>query len=211
MKILQNAVQPWSAPAQSPSARARESVVRDIPDMLTQPVSLDVVRLGRTPIENYAAQGVSQTARLFRYMEVDEEAAVFLGVNSDVVQALGLIDGAVTVYDGYEMFREGRLNNHKQQLLGGVARIAFGAAGSLPGVGGAVGEGLLGIYQTAEGLHQKDHENTVAGITQFGVSVGMGMLSEGIGGWVGPALILGSNMGRAIAYHQLRKRAETAA
>ena len=52
-------------------------------------------------------------------------------------------------------------------------------AKSLPGVGGAVGEGLLGIYQTAEGLHAKDHENTVAGITQFGVSVGMGMLSEG--------------------------------
>ena len=56
----------------------------------------------------------------------------------------------------------------------------------------------LNIY--SEGLKHGDRLGAVGGATQLGVSVGMGLASLGLGGPVGPAMVLGCGLARVGYY-----------
>lgn len=149
------------------------------------------------PLLQFAKRATDSTAELARWVELDEVATVLLGSKSNTVAALGILDGAVTAWDGGRLFREGRQEHDRMKMIGGGIRMGLGVGGALPGMAGAACEGALGGYLVGEGLCNKDSETAAVGLTQMGVAAGMMLMSRQLGGSLGPGLILGGCLVRA--------------
>jgi hypothetical protein len=153
----------------------------------------------------FAKDTVVKTAAVTRWVEMDELASVFMASDSNLVTGLGIADGLITAGEGVVLLQEGLSEKSRLKTAGSVARIGLGLGGALPGVAGATCEGLLGSYVVGESLISHDHQGLLLGLTQIGVSAGVFLASQGIGGPLGNILILGSCATRVagLAKHQL--------
>lgn len=147
-------------------------------------------------------------AEVGRWVELDETAAVLIPrLPRTAMSSLGVVDGLITAYDGLEQAQEGLREGDRLDVTGGFVRVGLGLGGMTPGLPGAIFEGLCGLYSVGEG-HVRDNDVTkVAGLTQLGVSFGMGALALGLRGPLGPALVLGSGAARLGYFlHDLHQR-----
>jgi hypothetical protein len=136
---------------------------------------------------------------------MDELASVFIPAESRLVTGLGIADGLITAGEGAVLLKEGLRDGDKLKTAGSLARIGLGLGGALPGTAGACCEGLLGSYVVGESILTHDRPGLLLGLTQIGVSVGVYLAGQGIGGPIGNLLIVGSCATRVagLAKHQL--------
>lgn len=141
---------------------------------------------------SFAKDSVVKAAAVTRWVEMDELASVFVASDSNFVTGLGIADGLITASEGALLLQEGLSQKNHLKTAGSVARIGLGLGGALPGLAGAACEGLLGSYIVGESLISSDHQGLLLGLTQIGVSAGVYLASQGIGGPLGNVLIVGS-------------------
>lgn len=149
-------------------------------------------------------RGLALTAEAARWVEIDDLTNILMPSQNGLVTALSIMDGTVSALDGMELFRQGRDESSTAKKCGGIARIGLGLGGAIPGLTGIACEAALGAYTTIEGVQEGNKATALSGLTQAGVAAGSLLALNGIGGALGPALVIGCCGLRVAGLYQMR-------
>jgi hypothetical protein len=147
-----------------------------------------------TSVLKAASDAVNQVSD---WVDFDSLASVLIPDEKALISALNVLDG---VTSAQQIATEAK--QHSAESAPGLGlktglRVGLSLAGALPGVTGAVCEGLLGAWTFNDGVAEAQESQATMGLTQFAASVGVGLVAASVGGPAGAALILAANAGRA--------------